>query len=307
MENTTADPTNTMTDQSISETRKAEFLLLVVVVVWAVNYPVIKYGIRELTPLVFNGIRYVAAAGVLAAIFYNRSRWSSMPSRDWYSLLRAGLIANVLYQIAFIVGISLTSAGNAAILLNTSPLWTLFLSSRMHKERVSKQVWAGMIVSVAGVAMIIVGSGKTLQFGGTELYGDLITLGAALLWGLNNNLQKPLLAKYTPLQVTFVMITVGAIGLSIVAAPAAVTMQRKFELWFPVFVAALSGAISIGIANYFWSIGVKHLGPGRTAAFNNLIPILAFIVSYFTLDEQVYPIHFTGAAVTVAGVWYARR
>lgn len=307
MENTTADPTNTMTDQSISETRKAEFLLLVVVVVWAVNYPVIKYGIRELTPLVFNGIRYVAAAGVLAAIFYNRSRWSSMPSRDWYSLLRAGLIANVLYQIAFIVGISLTSAGNAAILLNTSPLWTLFLSSRMHKERVSKQVWAGMIVSVAGVAMIIVGSGKTLQFGGTELYGDLITLGAALLWGLNNNLQKPLLAKYTPLQVTFVMITVGAIGLSIVAAPAAVTMQWKFELWFPVFVAALSGAISIGIANYFWSIGVKHLGPGRTAAFNNLIPILAFIVSYFTLDEQVYPIHFAGAAVTVAGVWYARR
>jgi drug/metabolite transporter (DMT)-like permease len=296
-----------VSDPLQAKERKAEFLLLVVVIIWASNYPVINYGIRELSPLVFNGIRYVAAALVLAAIFFRRSRWTPIALGDRYRFLRAGLVANVIYQIAFIIGISMTSAGNAAILLNTSPLWTLFLSGRMHRERVSRQMWLGMIVSVAGVAMIIVGSGKKLEFGGTDIYGDLISLGAAAFWGLNTNLQKPLLARYPTLQVTFIMITVGAVGLGMVAMPSAISRSWEGEYWIPVLVASVSGALSIGIANFFWSIGVKYLGPGRTAAFNNLIPILAFIISYFALDEQVYLIHFVGAAVTMVGVWYARR
>jgi drug/metabolite transporter (DMT)-like permease len=52
---------------------------------------------------------------------------------------------------------------------------------------------------------------------------------------------------------------------------------------------------------------VKHLGPGRTANFNNLVPVLAFIFSYFTLHEQLLPIQFVGAGVTVVGIWIARR
>ena len=68
-----------------------------------------------------------------------------------------------------------------------------------------------------------------------------------------------------------------------------------------------SGAFSIGVANAIWTFGVKRLGPGRTSNFQNLVPVLAFIISYFTLNEEIAPIHFVGAAVTIAGVWYARR
>jgi drug/metabolite transporter (DMT)-like permease len=294
-------------DAQNRQERKAEFLLLVVVIIWAANYPVIKYGIGELSPFVFNAVRYVAAAAVLGAILFRRSEWQPIASGDWGRLFRAGVVANVIYQIAFIIGISLTTAGNAAILLNTSPLWTLFLSARIHKEKVERRMWLGMLVSVIGVALIIFGSGKRLSMGGTALYGDLITIGAAALWGLNNNLQKPLLARYPTLQVTYVMITIGAIGLALVAVPSTLAKEWSSSHWIPLAVAALSGAISIGIANLFWSMGVKYLGPGRTAIFNNLIPILAFLVSAFTLNEDVTAMHFVGAAVTIAGVWYARH
>jgi len=287
--------------------RRAEFLLLVVVIIWAANYPVIKYGIGALSPFVFNAVRYVAAAAVLAIMLFRRSEWQPVAAGDWNRLLRAGIVANVIYQIAFIVGINLTTAGNAAILLNTSPLWTLFLSARMHREKISRKMWTGMLISVAGVAMIIFGSGREFSLGGTAVYGDVITLGAAALWGLNNNLQKPLLAKYPTLQVTYIMIMIGAIGLALVAVPPTLTKEWSGAHWLPLFVAALSGAISIGIANLFWSMGVKYLGPGRTAIFNNLIPILAFLVSSLTLNEPVTAIHFLGAAVTIAGVWYARK
>jgi len=69
----------------------------------------------------------------------------------------------------------------------------------------------------------------------------------------------------------------------------------------------LSGALSIGIANLFWSQGVQRLGPGRTANFNNLVPVLALIMSYFALKEELHLLQLLGAAITIGGVWLARR
>ncbi|MEK9138458.1 MAG: DMT family transporter [Bacteroidota bacterium] len=296
-----------MAEQQRAKERRAEFLLLMVVLIWAANYPVAKYGLKELSPLLFNGIRYAIAAGVVAVMFFSRSTWTPIASADWLLLLRAGFIANVVYQLAFIIGLSMTSAGNAAILLSTSPLWTLFLSARMHKEHIHLQMWTGMVISLLGVAMIIFGSGKKLELGSVDVYGDLITLAAGALWGLNTNLQKPLLSRLPAVQVTFVMISVGAVGLGIAAIPAALTTPWLSLHWTFYLAAIVSGAFAIAVANFFWSTGVKYLGPGRTANYTNLVPVLAFVISYFALDEKVFLIHFIGAAVTVFGVWYARH
>lgn len=296
-----------MTDLQRGKERQSELLLLVVVIIWASNYPIAKWGLEELSPLLFNGIRYVVAALIIAVFYFRSSHWTPIAREDWSKLLRAGFIANVVYQMAFIVGLNMTSAGNAAVLLSTSPLWTLLLSSRMHKERIKQQMWLGMVISLAGVVMIIIGSGKNLELGGTEIYGDLISFAAAAFWGWNTNLQKPLVSKYPILQVTFVMIGVGAVGLGIASIPSAMTTSWSTVHWSYILAAIISGALSIGIANFFWTTGVKHLGPGRTAVYTNLIPVLAFIISYFALDENVSVMHFVGAAVTVVGVWYARR
>jgi drug/metabolite transporter (DMT)-like permease len=56
-----------------------------------------------------------------------------------------------------------------------------------------------------------------------------------------------------------------------------------------------------------WTPGVKRLGPGRMSNFQNLVPVLAFIISCFTLHEYLMQVHFIGPGVTIAGVWYARR
>lgn len=293
-------------DQTAKE-RRVEILLLVVVVVWATNYPLAKYALRELDPLVFNAIRYSIAMATLAIPFLAGSPWKSIEPKDRFPLLRAGVIASVIYQMAFIFGLNLTTAGNSAVLLSTSPLWTIFLNAKMHKEKIQPQVWIGMAASLVGVVLIIIGSGKKLEFGGRELAGDVITLAAAALWGLNTNLQKPLLAKYSSNQLAFTMISVGAIGLSAAALPAIGSVPWGTIHWTTIAAALVSGTLSIGLANVIWSHGVKHLGPSRTSNFNNLVPVLAFAISYFTLNEQLLPIQFVGAGITVVGIWVARR
>lgn len=286
---------------------RVELLLLLVILIWAANYPIAKYGIAGLNIFVFNSIRYIIAALVLAGVCWSRSPWKKVDRSDRAALLRAGVVANVFYQVAFIVGLNMTTAGNAAVLLATAPLWTVFLNARMHKERVGRGIWIGMAISFVGVILIVVGSAKKLEVGGNALLGDLICLSAAFLWAFNTNLQKPLLVRYSASQVSLVMVGVGAVGLSVIAIPPALTMVWGDVHWTYYLAALVSGAASIGLANLFWSYGVKRLGPSRTGNFGNLMPVLAFAISYVTLREEVSLIQIVGATVTLLGVWYARR
>ncbi len=287
--------------------RRAELLLLIVITIWAANYPLAKYGIGGLNIFVFNGIRYLVAALVLGSVFLGRARWTPIARADWLAMLRAGAIANVVYQVAFIIGLSMTTAGNSAVILATSPLWTLFLSSRMHGDRVPLQVWAGMGISLVGIAFITIGGPAGLDVGRTSVAGDLICVVAAFLWALSTNLQKPLLIRNSPQQVSLVMVAVGSAGLSLIALPDAFTMSWSAVHWSFYVAAVVSGAASIGIANLFWSYGVQRLGPGRTGMFGNLTPALALVLSWAALREELSAVQVAGAAVTLAGIWYARR
>jgi drug/metabolite transporter (DMT)-like permease len=286
---------------------KAETLLLLVACIWAGNYPIAKWGIAGLGIWVFNAIRFIIATAVVFVLFRMRESWLPLKVGDWLSFLRAGVVASIVYQVAFVVGLSLTTAGNAAVILATAPLWTVFLQARLHRERIDRAVWIGACTSLLGITLIVIGSGKKLEFGSSALIGDLVTLVAAVLWALNTNLQKPLVARLPPLQVTLVMLMIGAVGLTMFAVPAASSMSWSHIDWIALLCALASGAFSIGIANAIWTYGVQRLGPGRTSNFQNLVPVLAFIISYFTLHEDLGPMHFIGAGVTIAGVWYARR
>lgn len=286
---------------------RTEFLLLLAIIIWAANYPLAKFGLEGLDAFIFNGVRFIAATIVLGVPFLRHAQWKPIASRDLPGFLRAGVLASILYQILFIVGLRMTTAGNSAVLLSTSPLWTLFLSARIHREPVEPRMWVGMILSLAGIVMIIIGSGKKLAFGGMDIAGDLVMLVAAALWGLNTNLQKPLLVRYSPLQLSFVFCLIGAIGLTVVAVPSAASISWSAVPSAAWIAAVLSGTFSIGIGNAIWSLGVQRFGPGRTANFNNLIPVLAILISYLTLHEELLAIQFIGAAVTILGVWVVRR
>jgi len=296
-----------MPNSDRSRELKAELMLLTMVLVWAANYPLAKYCLSGIDIFVFNGIRYLVASFLLLGVFLWRTEWSPVHRGDWRRLLEAGFVANIVYQVAFIIGLNLTTAGNSAVLLSTSPLWTVVLQSVLHKEKVRRKVWIGMIISFIGVILIVIGSGKKLEFGGKELIGDLVSLAAAVLWALNTNLQKPLLSKYSAMQLALIMIAVGGVGLPLIAIPAAIHTQWSSISWVFYAGTIASGAFSIGIANVVWSYGVKHLGPGRTGNFSNLTPVAAFILSYLTLHEQLDPVQVIGAGMTIVGVWIVRR
>ncbi len=281
--------------------------MLAVMTIWAANAPFAKLGLARLDVLVFNGIRYLVAFSVLVVILRSRTEWIPISREDRWPLLRLGVIASIIYQLVYIFGLRYTTAGNSAVLLSTAPLWTAVIGARMHRERIRWQTWGGMSLALTGIALIVTGSGTVIEFGGEAVVGDLLSLSAAFLWAMNTNLQKPLLSRYPALQLTVMTIGIGAVGLTLVAIPAAVRVDWPTVDASGVLIAIVSGALSIGIANVLWSYGVKWLGPGRTASFNNLVPVLTFAISYAVFGEPVHAQQILGATMTISGVWWARR
>jgi O-acetylserine/cysteine efflux transporter len=293
--------------QNPAKARRAEVLLSIVVFVWAVNYPVAKYGLMGLNPFIFNAIRFFVATAVIGALLLRRSHWVPVKRSDWPKLLLAGILGSVIYQVAFVIGLSMTTAGNVSVLIATSPLWTIILNSRLNGEKIHGEMWLGMVISFLGIVLIVTGSGARLAMGGNDMIGDLIILAGAALWGMTTALQRPLLVRYPAGQTTFILVAVGGVGLSLLAIPFLPSMDWQAVHWTYYGSAFMSGLFSIGIANVVWSYGVQQIGPGRTANFNNLVPVLAFIVSWLTLNERLATVQFIGAGVTILGVWIARR
>jgi drug/metabolite transporter (DMT)-like permease len=287
--------------------RSTEILLLVVVFIWAANAPLVKFGISGLDVLVFNSLRFLVAGTTLAIIYFTRSSWKSVPMNDWYKLIGLAIIAHVVYQMSYIYGIKNTTVGNSAVILSTSPLWTVFLNSAIHKDKVPRQAWWGTVVSLLGIILIVIGTGTELKFGGDAVLGDILSLIAALLWALSTTLQKSFLRNYSAMQLSVILVCIGAIFLTMAAVPSALVLQWN-SVGTGYYAAAVgSGALSIGASTVLWAVGIKKIGPRRTANFNNLVPVLAFVFAYLALGEKMYPLQIFGAAITLVGVWLARR
>jgi drug/metabolite transporter (DMT)-like permease len=286
---------------------KAEAMLMLVVLIWGSNYPMTKFGVSGLNQLVFNSIRYIVATIVLLGLFAIRNNRLKIDRADWGKMLWMGFVGSVVYQLLFVYAISRTSAGNVAVLVSTFPLWTVFLSARIHHEKIPPMLWLGLFVSFAGVLMIVAGSGKKLSLGSDELFGDAASLVGAAVWGYSMILQQPLIARYGAHQVTFGTVATGMAGLTLAAVPPAFTLHWTEVGWIYIIIAIISGVLSVAVANILWSYGIRHIGAGKTANFNNLVPVVALLVAFFALHENLYAIELVGAAVTILGVWIARR
>jgi len=288
-------------------TRSTESLLLVVVFIWAANASLVKFGISGIAIVDFNSIRFVIAAAILVFIHIARSSWKRVPQQDWWKLIGLGIIAHGFYQLAYLLGLKNTTVGNSAIILSTSPLWTVFFSAMIHKDKVPRQAWLGSGISLGGIILIVIGTGVRIEFSGDALLGDVLSLVAALLWALSTTLQKSFLRNYSATQLSTVLICVGAVVWTCAAVPSFFQVGWG-SIGRSYYAAAFgSGAVSTAASTVLWAVGIKNLGPRKTANFNNLVPTLAFVFAYIILGEEIFPLQVLGAGITLVGVWLARR
>ncbi len=282
------------------------------VVVWGANFPIFKFALRSIPPLTANVVRFAVALATLALLYGLRTpqAWAVLRQnlrRHALPLFGLSLLGYVLYQLGFVLGISRTSAGSAALIMASSPLWTALLARFTGLEHFSRGQWLGLLVSLSGTAAVVLGTAHPAAGSADTLAGNLIVLGASLVWAMYTTFSRPLLSRVDATTVTLVEIAMAYPFLIAVAYPgfsgAAVAHLS------PLAVAALvySGGLSIGLTIVVWNSAVRQVGPASTATYSNFVPLFAAGFGFLILGEPITTWQVVGGAVLVAGLVILRR
>lgn len=294
---------------------RGELELMAVVLFWGLNFPIIKIVLEVMHPHVMNIFRLISAGMVLGIVYYRRTRESG--TAFWAPLKldpRAFAVISVigwfLYQIAFITGLDFTSAGNGAIIMASAPIWTAVIVMMMGLEKLSRLAWFGLVVSIVGTGSVVVFGSAEISLDSELLIGNGIVLAAAILWGAYTAFTGSMVSKHSPLALTVLALLIALPFMAMVAVPfwdEVVWEKVTWLYWVAIF---FSGALSTGIAIVFWNNAVRKLGASHTAAFGNLVPLVALIGGIFMLGDAVLPAQLVGGTLIIGGLVimrYARR
>jgi drug/metabolite transporter (DMT)-like permease len=273
-------------------------------IIWAVNFSVIKYAVKSLSPLAFTGLRVgIAATVLLATAFVQRRPWPLR--RDIITLIMLGVIGNGVYQLLFVEGLARTKVGNAVLIVAAAPAFITVVSRLMGIERVRRRTLAGVALSICGVALVVYGSARTDHRTAT-LIGTLLVFCGVLAWTTFTVFIQPLAVRVNPIQLSALTMLGGTLAMFF-ASPRALAATRWDAVgpaaWAALFYASV---VSMVIAYLFWYRGLRVLGPTRTAVYGNLQPVVAIAVAWIFLNESPTIWQGVGTGTIMTGIYLTR-
>ena len=283
-----------------------DLFIALTVLIWGVNFVVVKSALVEFSPLSFNSIRFTLATLVEIVVLYAQGETLHMPWRDLKKMLPVALLGVLSYQLLFVFGLRRTTAGNASVLLATIPIFVAMYTGIFKRQKLETPVWVGSLLTFGGIILLTLGSGKPLSASLETLPGDLMLLLAAVCWAAYTVGSKSLMERYSPVKLTALSMLIAAPAMDVLAVPELLSTDWaaiSSEAWGGLLFSAV---FSIAVAYLFWNIAVQKLGDARSSTFSNATPIVALVTAWIVLDERLAVLQLIGALIVVAGVWLAR-
>ena len=281
--------------------RKDGLLALLVVVVWGLNFVVIKVGLHNMPPLMLAGLRFLLVA--FPAIFF-----IARPKIPLSLLLGYGLTIS-FGQFAFLFSAIKFGmpAGLASLVLQAQAFFTIILGAFAFGERLHGKQLVGIALAVFGVLVLIEASLNGQHVG---MLGFMLTLAAALSWACGNIFNKKIMQHTARPAVMSLVVWSALIPIipfflasalldgptQIVQSLVAIDMTTILSLVYLAFVATIVG---YGI----WGALLGRYETWRVAPLSLLVPVVGLASAAVLLDETLSGLQLLGALLIMAGLY----
>ena len=274
-------------------------LALLVTFLWSTSFILIKWGLSEIPPLTFAGLRYVIAFLCLLPFVFKRERINEIKKiekPDWIKLISLGLLFYTFTQGAQFVGLSLLPAVTVSLLLNFTPLVVAVMGIFLINEIPTRRQWFGTVLFITGILVyfypVDFSSGETIGII-VMIIGVLANSGSAVL-GRSINRKS----KITPLTVTVISMGIGSIimlaaGIGIQGLPALSIKTILYLLWLAVINTALAFTI--------WNFTLQKLTALESSIINGTMLIQIAVLAFIFLDESISFKEIIGMFIAAAG------
>lgn len=277
-------------------------LALLVIVVWGMNFVVIKVGLHGMPPMLMGALRFMLAA-FPAILFVRRPQVPLRWMLAYGMTISLGQFAFLFY--AMYVGMP---AGLASLVLQSQAFFTLFFAALFLGERLRGSNLFGLLVAASGLVLIGLQGGQAVT-----LAGFALTIAAASMWALGNVVTRKLgKVNLVGLVVWGSLIPpLPFLALSLWLEGPALIIQslRTLSLDSALVLAYLAfGATLLGYG--LWSRLLSRYPASQVAPFSLLVPVVGISSSALLLGERLGSLQVVGAALVMAGllinVWGGR-
>ncbi len=257
-------------------------------------------------PMQLLGYRFAIAALTLTILQLSGVIKINFRGKKLKTLMLLALFQPVVYFIFETIGVKMSSASEAGMIIATIPVIVTIFSVIFLKERPSIWQVGCVLLSVSGVVFIVF---MKESGGGGNILGMLILFGAVLAAGVYNILSRKLSLSFKPVEITYVMMWTGAIAFNVIALSQKV-LEGNVREYFNLLTnhQVLTSILYLGIlssigAFFLLNYMLSKMEASRSAVFANLTTVIAIIAGVVFRGEPFYWFHIVGSVLILIGVY----
>ena len=267
---------------------------------FGLSTPLAKLLLGSMAPVLLAGLLYVGSGIGLSLWLLLRTLRRRAPSEaplaraDLPWLGGAVVVGGIFGPILLMLGLALTPASTASLLLNLESVLTAGIAWVVFRENVDRRVFLGMLAIIAG-SVLLSWHGETT---GNLPWGSLAIASACLCWAIDNNLTRHVSAG-DPVQIAAIKGGVaGAITLAL-----ALAMGNPLPATLPLLATGLLGFAGYGVSLVLFVLALRGLGTARTGAYFSTAPFVGALMSLLLFGEHPSLAFWLAGALMALGVW----
>lgn len=283
--------------------RSPYFMLTLPPLFWAGNWVVGRAVHGTVPPMALAFWRWTIASLVMLpfAWKYVRRDWALFAKHRRVLLLLGGMGTTVHNGFTYL-GLNYTTAVNGLMLNSFLPVMIIAFSWALFRERLHALQWLGVVLSLAGVAVIIARGDLAVLLGLRLNPGDLIVVGSMVFWALYT-----IFLRWRPpgMHMFSFLFAISVIG--VVAILPFLAIEMALGRFTQFTAASMAAMLYVGIVPSFlgyvlWNRGVALVGANVTGLFVHLMPVFGAILAWAFLGERLLAFHLAGFVLILAGI-----
>lgn len=284
---------------------------LAVASIFGLSFMFTKQALEALSTTHLLSYRFSLAAIVLTLLHLSgiiKLDYKNKPIKELFLLTCFQPIAYFIFETT---GVKLTSSSEAGIMIALIPVFVTIFAAVFLKEKPSKAQLLFILASVLGVVFIVIMSGSSGSSG--HFAGILALFGAVLAAGVYNILSRKLSSRFTPVEITFVMMWTGAIVFNLFLIISGIINKEPVRYFdslktistlIPIlYLGILSSVCAFFMVNYMLS----KLPAASSSVFSNLTTVISIIAGVFVRHEAFHWYQVAGGIIIILGVWGTNR
>jgi len=278
--------------------------ILFAIITWSASYPVIKIGLKEMSPLVLATLRQIVIVPIFVLLLFVKKREiTSFNQYTWLMLIGAAIFSIVLPNIFQNIGMQYTTASASSIIQSSSPIFTIFLAIMFLREKLTSNKILGTTVAFIGTIMLVTGGKFDLS---GQIYGNVLILLSAISYAISGVIVKKTLLKVSPLILVAIETMLGFIVLftiTISFEPINI-LGLSFRAWIVILLLSIFPNF---LAILIWYRLLKITELSKLINLVYLMPVITIFISYYLIGEIVNIQTIILAIVVIVGVALTQR